>query len=66
MLNINNFKVKDIKSEPIYGVGETSNINIKRVIIPISLLLVKSFFLRLKIKYIINDFHTLVLFSLPC
>ena len=62
MLNINNFKVKDIKSEPIYGVGEKSNINIKRVIIPISWLLIKSFFLRLKIKYIINDFHPLVLF----
>jgi len=64
MLNIWNFRVRDIPSKPIYGVGEKSNIRVRRVVFKISWLLFKSFLWRLKEKYIIRDFHPLVFFYL--
>ena len=62
MLNIYNFRVGDISSKPIYNVGEKSHINIITVGFKIFWLLLKSFFWRLKEKYIIRDFHPLVFF----
>ncbi len=62
MLNIFNLRVKDVPVRPIYNVGEKSGIKIPRVIPKISWLLFKSFFWRLKEKYVIRDFHPLVFF----
>ena len=61
-LNINNAKVRDVHIEPVYGVGEKSGIKIYKVIFTIGWLLLKSFFRRMKQKYIIRDFHALILF----
>jgi glycosyltransferase involved in cell wall biosynthesis len=61
-LNIYNFKVRDVITEPVYNVGEQSKMKIKKVIFTISWLLIKLFFHRLKQKYIIRDTHPLILF----
>jgi glycosyltransferase involved in cell wall biosynthesis len=61
-LNVWNRRVRDYPSRPIYGVGERSGIRLHSAIPRISWLLVKGFFWRLKEKYVIRDFHPLVLF----
>jgi hypothetical protein len=61
-LNVWNKRVRDYPSRPIYGVGERSGIRIRHVVPRISWLLLKGFFWRLKEKYVIRDFHPLVLF----
>ncbi len=61
-LNIYNFKVRDITTEPVYNVGEQSKMKIPKVIFTISILLLRLFFYRLKEKYVIRDFHPLVFF----
>ena len=61
-LNVWNARVRDFPSRPIYGVGERSGIKLRRVVPRISWLLVKGFFWRLREKYVIRDFHPLVLF----
>jgi len=61
-LNVYNLRVADIPIEPVYNVGETSGLKIKKVIFTISWLLLKMFLWRLKEKYIIRDFHPLVFF----
>lgn len=61
-LNVWNFKVRDIPLKPVYNVGEKSKLKIHKVIIPIQILLIKLFFWRLTQKYIIKDFHPLILF----
>jgi glycosyltransferase involved in cell wall biosynthesis len=61
-LNVWNRRVRDYPSRPIYGVGERSGIRLHSVVPRISWLLVKGFFWRLKEKYVIRDFHPLVLF----
>ena len=61
-LNVYDFKVRDVKIKPIYGKGERSGIKIRKVIFTISWLLMKSFFWRMKEKYIIRDFHPLLFF----
>jgi glycosyltransferase involved in cell wall biosynthesis len=63
-LNVYHFKVRDVSVNPIYGVGEQSGIRIYRVVFTLSLLLLKLFLWRLKEKYVIRDFHPLVLFYL--
>jgi glycosyltransferase involved in cell wall biosynthesis len=63
-LNVYQFRVRDIPINPIYGVGERSYMKIYRVIFTLSFLLLKLFFWRLKEKYVIRDFHPLVLFYL--
>lgn len=63
-LNVYNFRVVDVPIEPIYNVGEKSNIKIRKVIFTISGLLIRLFLWRLKEKYIIRDFHPLVFFYL--
>jgi len=49
---------------PIYGIGERSGLRISNVIFTLSFLLLKLFLWRLREKYIIRDFHPLVLFYL--
>lgn len=61
-LNVENAKVIDIPSKPIYRIEDSSGIEIKKVMFTIPFLLLKMFFWRLKEKYIIRDFHPLVLF----
>jgi len=63
-LNVFRFRVRDVPVLPIYGIGERSGIRIYKVVFTISLLLLKLFLWRLKEKYIIRDFHPLVLFYL--
>ena len=61
-LNVHGFRVMDVPVKPIYHVGEKSGMRIPLVILPISGLLVKLFLWRLKEKYVIRDFHPLILF----
>lgn len=63
-LNVYQFRVRDVPVNPIYGIGEHSGIRIYRVVFTLSLLLLKLFLWRLKEKYVIRDFHPLVLFYL--
>jgi glycosyltransferase involved in cell wall biosynthesis len=60
-LNIYNMRVVDVPVRPVYA-DETSGINIKKVVFSLSILLLKLFFKRMVQKYIIRDFHPLVLF----
>ncbi len=64
MLNVHNFRVRDVPVRPVYNIGERSGIRIWRVIPTISLLLLRSFISRLFHKYIVRDSHPLVLFYL--
>jgi glycosyltransferase involved in cell wall biosynthesis len=61
-LNVQNARVRDVPSRPIYGVGEGSGIRLRRVIPRISWLLFKGFWWRMAQKYVIRDFHPLVFF----
>ncbi len=63
-LNVYQFKVRDVPVNPIYGIGEHSGIRIYKVVFSLSFLLLRLFLWRLKEKYIIRDFHPLVLFYL--
>lgn len=63
-LNVYHFRVRDVPVNPIYGIGERSGIKIYKVVFTLSSLLLKLFIWRLKEKYIIRDFHPLVLFYL--
>ncbi len=60
-LNIYNMRVADVPVQPIYA-DEVSGIKIQRVLFTLSFLLIKLFFRRMTQKYIIRDFHPLVLF----
>lgn len=61
-LNVINGRVKEIPIKPIYHVNGKSGIRLWKVIPTIGWLLLRRFFWRLKIKYIIQDFHPLVFF----
>lgn len=61
-LNVANFRIADVPVDPVYNIGEKSGMKIKKVIFTLSWLLLKLFCWRLKEKYIIRDFHPLVLF----
>lgn len=61
-LNVANFRIADVPVDPVYNIGEKSGMRIKKVIFSLSWLLLKLFIWRLKEKYIIRDFHPLVLF----
>lgn len=62
MLNIQSFVVKDVLVKPVYNVGEKSGIKISRVIFTISNVLLKGAAKRLFWKYVVYDFHPLILF----
>jgi glycosyltransferase involved in cell wall biosynthesis len=61
-LNVQNARVRDIPSRPIYDVGERSGIKFHSVVPRISWLLFKGFWWRMAQKYVIRDFHPLVFF----
>lgn len=62
MLNVSNMRVRDVDVEPLYDVGERSGFRAHQMIWPIGRLLLRRFFWRLKWKYVVRDFHPLVLF----
>ena len=61
-LNVQNARVRDVPSRPIYDVGEQSGIKLRSVVPRISWLLFKAFWWRMGQKYVIRDFHPLVFF----
>jgi glycosyltransferase involved in cell wall biosynthesis len=61
-LNVQNARVRDVPSRPIYGVGERSGIRVRHVAPRIAWLLFKGFWWRMKAKYVIRDFDPLVFF----
>jgi glycosyltransferase involved in cell wall biosynthesis len=61
-LNIYHFRVCDIHTKPIYGIGEKSSISLLGATFSLSLLLIRCFFRRMKDKFIIRDFHPLIFF----
>lgn len=60
-LNVFKIKIKDIDIPAVYG-EEKSKIKLPKYMISLSYLLTKKFFWRLKEKYVLRDFHPLVLF----
>jgi glycosyltransferase involved in cell wall biosynthesis len=60
-LNIGFCTIKEVGIKPIYDIGEKSKMKLHKVIPRISWLLLKSFFKRLWIKYLVKDFHPLFL-----
>lgn len=63
MLNLKNFRVKDVKVKPVYG-EEKSKIKLWKYIRTIVPLLWRLFWSRMKRKYLLSDFNPLVLFYL--
>lgn len=63
-LNIYNMRVMDIPVKPVYHVGEKSGIKIKNVLFSLTFLLLRLYVRRMVQKYIIRDFHPLILFYL--
>jgi len=61
MLNIGRFRVGDVEVRPVYG-PEQSKIILRRYIPRTSWLLIRLFFRRLWQRYVVRDFHPLVLF----
>ncbi len=61
-LNIYNLRVVDVPVNPIYNIGEQSGIRPATIVGPLAILLVRLFFKRMVQKYIIRDFHPLILF----
>jgi glycosyltransferase involved in cell wall biosynthesis len=61
-LNVHQFRVCDVHTKPVYGVGEISSIGLFSATWALSIILLKCFFWRMKEKYIVRDFHPLVLF----
>ncbi|MCX6135476.1 MAG: glycosyltransferase family 2 protein [Ignavibacteriales bacterium] len=61
-LNVFNFRVVDVPVTPVYNIGEKSGIKLERIVFTLSVLLLRRFIWRMKQKYIIRDFHPLVLF----
>lgn len=63
-LNIYDFRVRDVPIRPVYDVGEESGVKPFRMIPRLSWLLFRLFVQRMIQKYVIRDFHPLVLFYL--
>ena len=60
--NVAECRVADVPITPVYGVGERSSMVIAKVTLTISWLLVRLFWWRMIQKYVIRDFHPLLLF----
>jgi len=60
-LNIASCTIKEVGIKPVYDIGEKSKMKLFKVIPRISCLLLKSFIIRLWVKYLIRDFHPLFL-----
>jgi glycosyltransferase involved in cell wall biosynthesis len=61
-LNIFDFRVQDVYITPVYNIGEKSGIKIGKVFFSIPMLLFRLFTHRMIQKYVIRDFHPLILF----
>ena len=61
-LNIYNMRVADVPVNPVYRIGEKSGIRVGRVMFSLSFLMGQLFIRRIVQKYVIRDFHPLVLF----
>jgi glycosyltransferase involved in cell wall biosynthesis len=61
-LNVGNFRVRDVSVRPVYNIGESSGIYLRKVVPRISWLLLRGFCWRLTEKYVLRDFHPLVFF----
>ncbi|GIV26457.1 MAG: hypothetical protein KatS3mg027_0271 [Bacteroidia bacterium] len=61
-LNIAGCTLKEVTIKPVYRIGEKSKMKIPKVIVKVSFLLVKLFFVRLWVKYFIRDLHPVFLF----
>jgi glycosyltransferase involved in cell wall biosynthesis len=63
LFNVYNLRIKDVPRRAIYLKGERqSQINIPRYMRIVLPRMIKSFFWRIKTKYVYQDFHPLVLF----
>jgi len=63
-LNIYDMRVMDIPVNPLYRIGETSNMVIHKSVFPLFCLMTRLFLKRMFMKYIVRDFHPLVFFYL--
>jgi hypothetical protein len=63
MLNIQGYRVKDVQVQPVYD-REKSKIKLWKYIPKTSCILMRLFFRRLWQRYVVLDFHPLVLFYL--
>lgn len=61
-LNLFDLRVADVHLRPVYNVGEQSKMRAWRVVPRMTWLLFTRFLWRMKEKYVIRDFHPLVLF----
>ncbi len=61
-LNIYNMRVVDVPVNPVYNIGERSGIRPATIVFPLALLLLRLFIKRMVQKYVIRDFHPLILF----
>lgn len=61
MLNLRNFKVRDVEVKPVYG-EEKSKIKLGNYIPKVSCLLSKLFWRRMWYKYLVREFNPLVFF----
>lgn len=61
-LNIYNMRVVDVPINPIYHNGAVSGIKLRRDVLKLSWLITKLFSRRMVQKYIIRDFHPLIMF----
>ncbi len=60
--NIYNMRVMDVPIKPVYDIGEKSGIRITKVLFSLPALLIRLFLRRMVQKYVIRDFHPLVMF----
>lgn len=60
--NVAECRVADVPITPVYGVGERSSMKIAKVTLTISWLLIRLFWWRMVQKYLLRDFHPLLLF----
>ena len=63
-LNVCDMRVADVPIRPVYNVGERSKMRVWKVIPTMSYLIFKRFCWRMWHKYVVHDFHPLVLFYL--
>ncbi|HUS91538.1 MAG TPA: glycosyltransferase family 2 protein [Phycisphaerae bacterium] len=61
-LNIFDFRVADVAIRPVYNVGEQSKMKLWKVVPTMTWMIFRRFCWRLMRKYVIHDFHPLVLF----
>lgn len=61
-LNVFSFRVADVAIRPVYHADGESKMRLWKVIPTMSWLILRRFFWRMKEKYVIHDFHPLVLF----